>query len=118
MGCAKLIVSFCSQVSEEAGKSRDFAVVHTQSFAVHGRSTVESVHACIEQGCNSVQQVASRLPCLRDEGCLVFDRDDFRSENDTALSGDGSEPAYPIQDIINMAIRFARDEVRACGFFG
>lgn len=102
---SKLVLSFCSS-SIEIEQRHD--MVNQASFAVHAKSTVESVLASIQQGACRIQQVASRLPSLAE--CKVFDKGDFALEH-SYLSGNGSEPAYPIKDVIKLALSFARDEV-------
>ena len=87
------------------------------SFAVHARSTVDAVLASIQQRCSRIQQVAHRLPsltALTSGEYTVFDKGDFSEQHtkgNTYLFGDGSEPAYPIKDVIRMAMSVSTDEV-------
>lgn len=99
---SRLVVSFCSQAGN------DYHIINTTVSAVHAKSTTQSVVASIEQGANRIALVADRLPCL--SRASFYDKDDF-SCHSQCLSGNGSEPAYAVPDVIRMAINFARDEV-------
>lgn len=111
---SKIILSFCSQDPDHQElEQRE----HVASFAVHARSTVDAVLTSIQQGCSRIQQVAHLLPsptALASGDYTVFDKGDFfeHIKGHSYLSGVGSEPAYPIKDVIIMALSFAKHEVR------